>query len=139
MRDGLTRRLEQPERKDSFSEFLTRWRATIVILSGDDAGTEHDLQRSHITLGRGPDTDLTFDDESMSREHAALEFTGGGFRIRDLGSMNGMLLNGGEARVGDLKNRAGRSAASWWSESSARAAWAWSTWPASRPWSGPSC
>ena len=104
MRDGLTRRLEQPEQKDSFSKFLTRWRATIVILSGGSAGTEHDLQQSKITLGRGPDTDLTFDDESMSREHAALEFTGDGFRIRDLGSMNGLLLNGGEVRVGDLKN-----------------------------------
>lgn len=104
MRDGQTRMLEKPEQQDSFSKFLTRWRATIVILSGGNAGTEHDLQRSHITLGRGPDTDLTFDDESMSREHAALEFAGGGFRIRDLGSMNGLLLNGGETRVGDLKN-----------------------------------
>ncbi|MDH3211645.1 MAG: FHA domain-containing protein [Myxococcales bacterium] len=104
MRDGLTRRIEQPESKDGFAEFTNRWRAAIVILSGDAAGTEHDLQQPHITLGRGPDTDLTFDDEAMSREHAALEFTGTGFRIRDLGSMNGMLLNGGQARVGDLKN-----------------------------------
>lgn len=104
MRDGLTRRLEPREQNDSFSDFLTRWRATIVILSGGDAGSEHDLQQPNITLGRGPDTDLTFDDESMSREHAALEFTGSGFRIRDLGSMNGVLLNGGETRVGDLKN-----------------------------------
>jgi pSer/pThr/pTyr-binding forkhead associated (FHA) protein len=104
MRDGLTRRLEPNESKDSFSEFLARWRATIVVLSGADAGTEHDLQRPHVTLGRGPETDLCFDDPAMSREHAALEFTGSGFRIRDLGSMNGLLLNGGETRVGDLKN-----------------------------------
>jgi predicted component of type VI protein secretion system len=104
MRDGLTRRIEQPEPKDGFSEFATRWRAAIVILSGAAAGTEHDLQQPHITLGRGPDTDLTFDDDAMSREHAALEFTGAGFRIRDLGSMNGIRINGGEARVGDLKN-----------------------------------
>jgi pSer/pThr/pTyr-binding forkhead associated (FHA) protein len=40
----------------------------------------------------------------MSSAHAALEFAGGGFRIRDLGSTNGVLLNGGEVEVGDLKN-----------------------------------
>ncbi len=104
MRDGQTRRLETPDRGDPFEDFVKIWRAAIVILSGDRAGTEHELDRAQLTLGRGPDTDLCIDDEAVSREHAILEFDGRGFRIRDLGSMNGLLLNGGEVRVSELKN-----------------------------------
>ena len=104
MRDGLTRRIEIPEGNGSFTDYLKLWRAIIVSLSGDQAGTEYELDRPCVTMGRGPDTDLSFDDEAMSREHAVLEFDGGGFRIRDLGSMNGLLLNGSETRVGELKN-----------------------------------
>jgi pSer/pThr/pTyr-binding forkhead associated (FHA) protein len=40
----------------------------------------------------------------MSKEHAALEFSGGGIRLRDLGSMNGLRVNGGATKVADLKN-----------------------------------
>jgi pSer/pThr/pTyr-binding forkhead associated (FHA) protein len=67
-------------------------------------GSEHMLERPCISLGRGPGSDLSFDDDAMSRVHAALEFADGGFRIRDLGSTNGVLLNGGELEVGELKN-----------------------------------
>jgi pSer/pThr/pTyr-binding forkhead associated (FHA) protein len=104
MRDGRTHKLQGSTRDRSFSEFLTGWRAAIVVLSGGVVGSEHALERSRISLGRGPGTDLAFDDDSLSQAHAALEFTNGGFRIRDLGSTNGVLLNGAEVEVGDLKN-----------------------------------
>jgi pSer/pThr/pTyr-binding forkhead associated (FHA) protein len=40
----------------------------------------------------------------MSSEHTALEFCGTGYRLRDLGSMNGTLLNGGDVKAAELKN-----------------------------------
>ena len=104
MRDGLTRKIETPAGHDSLTSFLKLWRVMIVSLTGDQAGTEYALDRPCVTMGRGPDTDLTFDDEAMSKEHAVLEFDGTGFRVRDLGSMNGLLLNGSEIRVAELKN-----------------------------------
>ena len=48
--------------------------------------------------------DLAFDDEAMSREHAAIEFTKGGYRIRDLASTNGVYINDAHVAVGDLKH-----------------------------------
>ena len=35
---------------------------------------------------------------------AALEFVDGGVRLRDLGSMNGILVNGAESKSAQLKN-----------------------------------
>ena len=104
MRDGPTHKLKGSATNQDFSEFSADWRAAIVILSGGVEGSEHMLERPCISLGRGPGSDLSFDDDAMSRVHAALEFADGGFRIRDLGSTNGVLLNGGELEVGELKN-----------------------------------
>jgi pSer/pThr/pTyr-binding forkhead associated (FHA) protein len=104
MRDGRTRKLEVVERDASFDAFLSKWRATVVILSGDAAGTEFELNRPNISMGRGSEADWKFADDAMSKEHAALEFANGGIRLRDLGSMNGTRLNDSEVRAADLKN-----------------------------------
>lgn len=104
MRDGRTRKLERPESDEGFEGWRARWRAVLVVLAGGAEGTEHPVEAAVVTLGRGPGVDVAFDDASMSREHAALEFASEGFRVRDLGSMNGTLLNGGEVLAAELKN-----------------------------------
>ncbi len=104
MRDGFTQKVEVTERDGHFEEFMAKWQATVVILSGDEAGSEHNIEKPNVSIGRGPDTDLAFDDSSMSREHAALEFAGGGIRLRDLGSLNGIIVNGSEVKTAELKN-----------------------------------
>jgi pSer/pThr/pTyr-binding forkhead associated (FHA) protein len=105
MRDGYTRRLDKAEQDErSFEEFAQRWQASLTVVSGGAEGSEYVLDRPHSSIGRGSECDLVFDDSTMSREHAAVEFTGVGYRLRDLGSMNGILLNGSEVKVGDLKS-----------------------------------
>ena len=104
MVDTHTRRLESPVGEGSFSHFVERQRAALIVLSGDTSGTEFSLEQAKITIGRGPETDLAFADTAMSREHAILEFSDGGFRIRDLGSTNGMMVNGSQTLVADLKH-----------------------------------
>jgi len=104
MRDGRTRKLEVAERDETFERYVEKWQATVVIVSGAAAGTEYPVERPLHTLGRGPGVDWTFDDSTMSKEHAAVEFADGRLRIRDLGSMNGIFLNGGEVKAEDLKN-----------------------------------
>jgi pSer/pThr/pTyr-binding forkhead associated (FHA) protein len=104
MVDTRTRRLETTPGELSFPEFLANHRAAIVVLSGNAAGSEFDLDQPKVSLGRGAESDLTFDDSAMSREHVVIEFSGGGFRIRDQGSMNGTQVNGEMIQVGDLEH-----------------------------------
>jgi pSer/pThr/pTyr-binding forkhead associated (FHA) protein len=105
MRDGYTQKVEMPEEPDhEFLAFLGRWQASVVVLSGDNSGAEFVLEQPSTTLGRGETAQLRFDDPSMSSEHAALEFFDAGIRLRDLGSMNGTLLNGSDVKAAELKN-----------------------------------
>lgn len=100
---GTTRRIQRGG-NGAGSTFLSDVRATIVQVSGGAAGSEYELDRARITLGRGPDTDLVFDDTAMSREHAALELGDDGYRVVDLGSTNGVLVNGAQVSTADLKH-----------------------------------
>ena len=104
MGDDQTRQISAAKGTAVLSQFLTRFQASIVILSGSAKGTEHAVDSERITIGRGPGTDLAFDDKAMSRQHAAVEFAGDGFRLCDLGSTNGTQLNGGEIVVCELKH-----------------------------------
>ena len=104
MRDGQTRVAASRGKEDAGS-FLSRHRVTIVSVSGADAGSEHVLERDRVSLGRGPGVDLAFDDSAMSREHAVLEASAQGFRIRDLGSTNGTRVNGNPVQSAELKHR----------------------------------
>ena len=104
MRDGLTQKKSAPARVDGIDAFLARKRAKLVLVSGDRMGDEFALQQECVMLGRGPNVDLAFEDSSMSRQHAAVEFVDQQFRIRDLGSTNGTLLNGGSVQVGELQH-----------------------------------
>lgn len=104
MRDGLTRKLEIGERNSDFARFLAEFRACLVVVEGGVAGSEHEIDRPRTSLGRGPAVDLVFPDPAMSKEHASLEWAGGALRLRDLGSMNGIRVNGAEVQVADLKH-----------------------------------
>lgn len=103
MRDGMTRKIPEATAIDpSFEAFQKRWRASLVVVAGGPVGHEHVIETPVTTIGRGPDVELVCDDDTMSREHAAVEFAGGGLRVRDLGSMNGLKHNDRDAKVADL-------------------------------------
>jgi len=50
--------------------------------------------RPRIRIGRAPDNDVVVDDMLVSRYHAELLASPGGFQIADLGSHNGTFVNG---------------------------------------------
>jgi pSer/pThr/pTyr-binding forkhead associated (FHA) protein len=62
-------------------------------------GTEHELKES-VTIGRDARNDLTFESQSVSREHAALTFRDQRWYIEDRGSFNGTFLNGTRVQPG---------------------------------------
>ena len=61
----------------------------------DLAGRELELGAGPVVLGRSPDCGLVLKDERVSRRHARLEpASGGGWQVVDLGSANGVLVEG---------------------------------------------
>ena len=57
------------------------------------------LSGSRVVLGRSRDCDVTLDDPNVSRRHAELRREGGTWVVADLGSTNGVKVNG--RRVND--------------------------------------
>jgi len=52
-----------------------------------------------LTVGRHPDNDLCIDLPRISSRHGALEWDGGRWRLRDLGSKNGTSINGKKVKA----------------------------------------
>lgn len=57
-------------------------------------GREVQLRLETTILGRGTDADVRIPDASVSRRHAAVSVVGRAVVVEDLGSTNGLLLNG---------------------------------------------
>src|SRR5687767_2817374 len=70
------------------------------LLVSDDKRTV--LSGDRFVIGRSRDCDLVVDDPNVSRQHAELRQDGGTWTIRDLGSTNGIKLNGRRSEGGPL-------------------------------------
>jgi len=53
-----------------------------------------ELKKPVVTLGRDPASDIKLDHPSVSRAHAEIRRTAGGYEVVDLGSGNGTFVNG---------------------------------------------
>jgi class 3 adenylate cyclase len=65
----------------------------LAVLDGA-AGGRRIRVSGKLTVGRGDDAGLLIDDPEISRVHAVIGSTAEGLEIRDLGSLNGTLVNG---------------------------------------------
>ena len=75
----------------------------VTIVSGPDTGSSFLLAGKKITIGRQEGNDIVLNDPKCSREHAIIEMTANGIRIRDTGSQRGFLLNGEPTRMAYLE------------------------------------
>lgn len=79
-----------------------------VIVGGNGAGGAVRLTNETVTLGRGPECDLTIDDEYISTRHAVFRQHEGLWYAEDLGSTNGTFVDAArihgptEVRIGSL-------------------------------------
>ncbi len=65
----------------------------LVIRSGDLTGARFTISKDTTKIGRNPDSDILFDDISVSRSHAEIVNSKSGLVVRDLGSLNGTYIN----------------------------------------------
>jgi hypothetical protein len=67
--------------------------AAIVVKRGPNAGSRFTIDRSSVSAGRDPASDIFLDDITVSRRHAEFHCENGRFRIVDVGSLNGIYVN----------------------------------------------
>ncbi|PRY17825.1 FHA domain-containing protein [Kineococcus rhizosphaerae] len=91
-------------------EALPAGSALLVVRRGPNAGSRFLLDAERTSAGRHQTSDIFLDDVTVSRKHA--EFlrapdpaTGPGFRVRDVGSLNGTYVN--RERIDDVLLSAG--------------------------------
>src|SRR4030065_1271399 len=66
----------------------------LVIIKGPNIGDKFLINKSKLTIGRNPESDIFLDDITVSRKHAVLKKYGEYFNIKDAGSLNGSYING---------------------------------------------
>lgn len=67
----------------------------LVVLTAPLAGAEYSLpERGELRIGRSPELDIAIEHRSVSREHARIVCEDGVARISDMGSVNGVIVNG---------------------------------------------
>lgn len=68
----------------------------LEIVGGPDRGRRYTIaaERGRIRIGRHEDNEIALTDPAASRHHAEIERRGDGVVVRDLGSKNGILLDG---------------------------------------------
>jgi S-DNA-T family DNA segregation ATPase FtsK/SpoIIIE len=76
----------------------------LKIVKGPVPGQTFAIERSQVVVGRDPTCDIVIDAPSVSRRHAQLTYQTGWFYVQDLGSANGIVVDGkrvaGSQRIG---------------------------------------
>lgn len=68
--------------------------AALGIQAGAQTGEEVPIRLPVAHIGSGSQNDVVVTDDSVSKAHARLEFTDGGWRLTDLNSTNGTFVEG---------------------------------------------
>src|SRR5262245_62964928 len=74
-----------------------------VRLVALDEGPDITLDRSMVVVGRHPNCDARLDSLRVSRHHCCMTQESGEVMVRDLGSTNGIRINGQRVEIGRLR------------------------------------
>lgn len=77
----------------SYLEGLPAGVGLLVVRHGPGEGSSFRLEAEHTNVGRHPDSEIFLDDITVSRRHVVLDRTPAGYRLRDVGSLNGTYVN----------------------------------------------
>jgi tetratricopeptide (TPR) repeat protein len=76
----------------------------LTVLGGADRGKTFQLTGQESRIGRGADQDIVLSDIAVSRRHIVIHREGLNYKLQDLGSGNGTLVNGQRVTVHYLKD-----------------------------------
>ena len=76
--------------------------ALLIVHRGPGLGSRFLLDADLTVAGRHPDADIFLDDVTVSRRHAEFHRNGRIFTVTDLGSMNGIFVNGSRVESATL-------------------------------------
>ncbi len=100
MADDKTKRRPGPPRGSAQPAF----EPGLLVVAGPGRGELHRLVSAQTVIGRGEEADLRLDDDGVSRKHAKLIRAAGGLvNVMDLGSTNGVFVNGAKVDLGLLQ------------------------------------
>jgi pSer/pThr/pTyr-binding forkhead associated (FHA) protein len=68
--------------------------AMLVVNRGPNAGSQFPLHQAVTSAGRDPRSDIFLDDVTVSRRHAEFRSERGELQVVDIGSLNGVYVNG---------------------------------------------
>jgi pSer/pThr/pTyr-binding forkhead associated (FHA) protein len=74
----------------------------VVTLTFD--GTRYEVKQRRVVMGRSRDCDIQLSDTNVSRRHAELRQEGASYWIVDLGSTNGLEVNGKRVKRAKLND-----------------------------------
>ena len=74
------------------------------VVTLDANGKQHRIDQGSVVIGRSKDCDIRLADPNVSRRHAELRREGQAYWILDLGSTNGVTVNGRRQQRTQLKN-----------------------------------
>ena len=78
--------------------------ALLVVHRGPNQGSRFLLDQDLSVAGRHPDADIFLDHVTVSRKHAEFVRVGQSYTVRDLGSMNGIFVNGDRVESSNLES-----------------------------------
>ena len=92
---GTTQRFEPVSLADESLPVATpaQTAAALHVVRGPSTGVTFHLGDQPLTIGRSPQCDVFLNDMTVSRSHATVEPSEGGYVIRDANSFNGVWVN----------------------------------------------
>jgi eukaryotic-like serine/threonine-protein kinase len=94
LEDSPTRVMQRNENDDDAAVAEAPPGYNLLIKSEEQQTTVAALTRPVILLGRGAENDIVLPADGVSRRHARLQATDGGWQVVDLGGINGTALGG---------------------------------------------
>ena len=96
MENNPTKMMDRPGKGSGLDDVPNTVKAELNVLTGKDRGKTFSIHKAETVIGRGELADIKIADENISRSHALISFRNLEFRVKDLKSANGILLNGSE-------------------------------------------
>lgn len=90
------------EEGPDLSRFLAQHHVALIVIDGPRRGAEYPVRRERMVIGRSRKADLVFDEDTLSRQHAAIRYHTGRFVLEDLESANGCRHNGRSIHSAEL-------------------------------------